>query len=378
MRIEHYQPRLIPPPLFQPQLQEEHSIRGREWVAGSKSFASRASSRGSFSVRRKLNAYNGVRRPHIGSPSDFRHLDNDPPRRAAPGAERFRPLELSIYMPENQLSPILPHFGNIDDMSIPSRYSKELPFPPAVLTHSRSESSMSFRIPRKPVRSGSGTSSEWTAHFQPRPGSLSAQELMAALEKELPKAPQPARLRAKTEPPSYERVKCALDERDELEKRLKDIEETIEERKSIYLSSRPTSRASVRPASIYSESQGMVNLRFKSFMGLHYSRANAKPCSVIQFKTCVSFLCATSFFSSWAAAKDSSLKNRTHPFTPGAVHRSIGHFHHTFTVICIYIFQARPIPPSSSPSACPSTTSTPSEEEEIFLPGLKLAVSLGW
>jgi hypothetical protein len=250
MRIEHQQPRLIPPPI--PELQERPSTRGREWAARSKSFASRASSRGSFSVRRKLNTYNGPRRPRIGAPSDFRHLENSMPRRT----ERFRPLELSIYMPDNQLSPILPHFGT-DNLSFPPDDFDNLRFPSTAMTHSRSDSALSFRIPRKPIRSGSGTSSEWTANFRPRPESLNTQELLAALEKELPKAPQPARLRAMTEPPTYERVKSALHERFELERRLKDIDEVIEERRSIYLNSRPTSRAtSNRPISIYAESHG--------------------------------------------------------------------------------------------------------------------------
>ncbi|KAL2061815.1 hypothetical protein VTL71DRAFT_7193 [Oculimacula yallundae] len=112
---------------------------------------------------------------------------------------------------------------------------------------------MSFRIPRKPVRSGSGTSSEWSAQFKGRPGSLSAQELLTALQ--LPQAPPPARLRAMTEPPAYERVKSALHERYELEQQLRDIEEVIEERKSVYFNSRPNSRLASRPASIYSDSQ---------------------------------------------------------------------------------------------------------------------------
>jgi hypothetical protein len=249
MRIEHHQPRLIPPPIPEPQ--ERPSTRGRELVTRARSFASRASSRGSFSVRRKLNTYNGPRRPRIGAPSDFRHVENAIPRRTA----YFRPLELSIYMPENQLSPILPHFGETDDLSFP-KDDKELPYPPTAITHSRSESALSFRIPRKPIRSSSGTSSEWTAQFKPRPGSLSAQELLAALEHQLPKAPPPARLRSMTEPPAYERVKSALHERFELEQKLKDIEEIIEERKSVYFNSRPTSRATSRPASIYSEAQG--------------------------------------------------------------------------------------------------------------------------
>lgn len=94
-------------------------------MSRSKSFASRASSRGSFSVRRKLNAYNGPRRPRmeIGPPSDFRHLENAMPSRRNEG---FRPLELSIYMPQNQLSPILPHFRP-DDLSFPVDDDKDLP-----------------------------------------------------------------------------------------------------------------------------------------------------------------------------------------------------------------------------------------------------------
>ena len=254
MRIEHHQPRLVPP-LVPPQ--EDSS---QEWSTRTRSFGSRASTRASFAVRRKLNAYNGFhsnnntpspRRPRIGAPSDFRHIDHAMPRRK----EVFRPLELSIYMPENQLSPILPHFGQIDDMSFPSD-EKELPYPPAALSHSRSESQVSFRIPRKPLRSSSRASSEWTAQFKPMPESLSANELLAAMEHDLPRAPPPARLRSYNEPPAYERVKSALHEKYELEQRLKDLEEIIEERKSVYFNSRPTSRALSRPTSVYSEAQG--------------------------------------------------------------------------------------------------------------------------
>lgn len=253
MKIEHHQPRLIPEPLFEPQ--ERPWTRGAELYDRTRSFASRASSRGSFSVRRKLNAYNGPRRPRIGKPTEFRHVERAVPRRVDGG---FRPLELSIYMPENQLSPMLPHFGNVDEMSFPTDNPSDLTYPPTALMYrSDSAMSMSFTIPRKPVRSNSRTSSEWTAQFKPRPESLSADQLLAALEHELPKAPTPARLRSMTEPPSYDRVKSALHEKYELEQRLRDIEETIEERKSIYLNSRPTSRAiSLRPESIYSEANG--------------------------------------------------------------------------------------------------------------------------
>lgn len=234
MRIEHQQPRLISPPLPEPQVES----RSREWVERSKSFVSRASSRGSFSVRRTLNAYNGPRRPRISGPTEFRHVENALPRRI----ERFRPLELSIYAPQNQLSPILSHFGPVDDN-------------PVLSTDSRPDS---FQIARKPLRSSSRTSgtSEWTAHYKPRPESLSTEQLLAALESDLPKPPAPARLRSMTEPPAYQRVKSALHEKYELEQRLRDIEETIEERKSIYMSSRPTSRALSRRESIYSDNTG--------------------------------------------------------------------------------------------------------------------------
>ena len=247
MRIEHQQPRLVPPPVAE--VDERLSTRGREWVQRSRSFASRASSRGSLAVRRKMTGYQDQqRRPlKIGAPSDFRHVENGLPRRIGGG---FRPLELSIYMPDNQLSPLLPHFADVD---------KELPFPPPVAySHSRTDSSSTFTIARKPIGSSSRASSEWTANFKPGHGSLNAQELLAALEAEVPRAPPAARMRAMTAPPAYERVKSALHEKLDLEQRLRDIDELIDERQSIYLSSRPTSRAtSTRRSSIYVETYGM-------------------------------------------------------------------------------------------------------------------------
>src|SRR5436309_14492440 len=99
MTILHHQPTLIPPPI--PETQHSRSS-SYEWMSRTRSFASRASTRGSFSVRRKLNAYNEPRRPQIGAPTDFRHVENALPR----GTFRFRPLELIIYMPKHRLSPL--------------------------------------------------------------------------------------------------------------------------------------------------------------------------------------------------------------------------------------------------------------------------------
>jgi len=258
MTILHHQPRLIPPPI--PEAQHSRSS-SHEWMSRTKSFASRASSRGSFSVRRKLNAYNGPRRPHIGAPTDFRHVQNALARRT----DRFRPLELSIYMPDNQLSPLLPHFGGVDDEA-----DSILSYPAPALVHSRSESALSnFSIPRKPLgvhksvhgrleglsihTTSSPFASALASHpVHPRtslPESPSEQELMAALQDELPQVLPRARLRSNTEPSriinresaQVDRVKLVLQEKLELEKRLRDLDSILEERRSVYLSSRANS-----------------------------------------------------------------------------------------------------------------------------------------
>jgi hypothetical protein len=254
MTILHRQPRLIPPPIPESQYTRSPS---HEWMVRTKSFASRASRRGSFSVRRKFNKYNGSRRPQISGPTNFVHVECAlPPRRR----RSFRPLELSIYMPENRLSPIsLPHFESIDEDQQPI-----LSYPADALLHSRSESVMSnFSIPRKPLGSHRRlegvsirkTSAEWVPYsFDARPGrrrSPSAQELMAVLEYDMPQTPPQARLRSYTEPPrmsvqdseQVDRVKLILREKVELEKRLRDIDTIIEERRSVYLRSRANSVA---------------------------------------------------------------------------------------------------------------------------------------
>lgn len=257
MTILHHQPRLVPPPIPEPQ--DSRSL-SHEWITRTKSFASRASIRGSFSVRRKLNAYNGPRRPHISAPTDFRHVENALPRRI----DRFRPLELSIYMPDNQLSPLLPHFCDMHDEE-----NSILSYPEPALVHTRSDSALSnFSIPRKPLNahksvhsrveglsihttlsSGSELASQPLQPPPSLPESPSAMELMAALQDELPQSLPKARLRSNTEPPriinresaQVDRVKLVLQEKLELEKRLQDLDNMIEERRSIYLSSRTTS-----------------------------------------------------------------------------------------------------------------------------------------
>jgi hypothetical protein len=252
MTILHQQPRLIPPPVLE--LQNERST-SHEWLARTKSFASRASTRGSFSVRRKLNAYNGPRRPRISGPTEFRHVEMALPRRR----HSFRPLELSIYMPENKLLPIsVPHLEDL--------YANQQADSAEAPVHARSDSSLSnFTIPRKPLGgyksvharlegvSDNPTVAKWLCHrsdsLPAPPKSPSTQELMATLEKELPQLPPKERVRSYTEPVPIiakdsvhvDRVRMILREKVELEKRLRDLDIIIEERRSVYLRSRANS-----------------------------------------------------------------------------------------------------------------------------------------
>jgi hypothetical protein len=93
-------------------------------VSHGRSLASRASERASLSVRRKA-----TNRPVISSPkAALTAPENRPYRRRS-----FRPLELSIYMPDNRLSN-LPEF---DTLSFTD--AGEIKFPPRALVRTRSE-----------------------------------------------------------------------------------------------------------------------------------------------------------------------------------------------------------------------------------------------
>ena len=137
------QPQLVAPPTFniesrRPESQSSH--RPAQWFAEGRNIASRASSRASLTTRRAI-----TRRPIIGAPSDFRRCERPSGRTAG-----FRPLELSIYLPGNEL-PSLPVF--LEDLDEDER---GLEFPAHALTKARSDSmlsrpSTSFTIPRKPL-----------------------------------------------------------------------------------------------------------------------------------------------------------------------------------------------------------------------------------
>lgn len=252
MRIVNGQPQLISPPLPQPLERpqtasafERPQTRGKEW-SGSRS---RTSSHGSFNLRRNTSS-RASNRMIIGSPYNFQHhaetsygYVKEPERVVVRNEPKLRPLELSIYLPGNRLSP-LPEFGFINHDEKNDR----------TLHHMRSESALEFRVPRKPVLS---------TVMERR--SMNTEELLNALANDLPNE-RATRLRANTEPLAYERVKSALLENMELDKRIKELDEVIE-RRSIYLASRPTSRASRvesrisqhdRRESIYSEFTGKI------------------------------------------------------------------------------------------------------------------------
>jgi hypothetical protein len=148
MKICHNQPHLIPPMKLVlygdglPATRQRSSSHLSQWVTEGRNKASRASSRASVSIKKRAS-----RKPQIGNPSDFRRVD--PPRARV---EPFRPLELSIYLPGNRLSPL----RGFDDIDVDEL--GRLQFPERALLRSRSEtllsqSSGAYQIPRKPVAS---------------------------------------------------------------------------------------------------------------------------------------------------------------------------------------------------------------------------------
>lgn len=125
------------------------SLRQSAWLSESRLRASKSLSRMSFTSRRSTS-----RRPTISGPSEFRRVQSGriSPLRQSP---HFRPLQLSIYLPGNEL-PDLPTFwedgaDKVEDSTLER--------PAQALVTSRSESillrhpSSSFSIPRKPVSS---------------------------------------------------------------------------------------------------------------------------------------------------------------------------------------------------------------------------------
>ncbi len=206
MEVCYDQPRRTPPPRLAPRHQRSESGSSAltaKWKSRSRSLASRASSQGSVLLRRSTGARS--RRPTIGAPSDFRRMPNDQSRRT----EGFRPLELSIYLPRNRLSP-LPDFGSPDEPADQASPAWTSPLPRT--TSMGSQALSDFRIARKPLHYRSfdalSTASAWNSDWvmqplQPRPSlstTQSSHELGYSARKQLPRPPPSARTYSHMEP----------------------------------------------------------------------------------------------------------------------------------------------------------------------------------
>ena len=129
MRICHHQPHLVPP--MKLVFYEDMPSTPRppppshlsQLVAQGRDLASKATERASLSVRKRPAS-----RPTISAPCAARYSDDLPFRRLP----KYRPLELSIYMPDNRLSD-LPEFEGIDFTD-----AGEIQLPPKALLRSKS------------------------------------------------------------------------------------------------------------------------------------------------------------------------------------------------------------------------------------------------
>lgn len=177
MRVCYDQPQLVPQPRAEPNQQRpstSHSVSQHvsQWVSASRDYATRASSRASVSTLTRPRPSHS--RPSISHPTEFRHFDGPEGIQSmldeAPMPVRrrrsFRPLELSIYMPNGcgHLSP-LPDF---EDEECWSDSPAELGIPAEALVRARdsrtnsltsSPSTASYAIRRKTITSPSTRSS---------------------------------------------------------------------------------------------------------------------------------------------------------------------------------------------------------------------------
>ncbi|KAI4958477.1 hypothetical protein J4E86_004078 [Alternaria arbusti] len=177
MRICYEQPRPVPQPCAEPTLQRPSTSQSvsrhvSQWVSNSREYATRASSRASISTLARPRRSHS--RPSISRPTNFRHFDglDDMPSMlddaSVPTRRRrsFRPLELSIYLPDGcgHLSP-LPDFDGEDAWaSLPSQLERPAEAHVRVRDSctssvSSNPSASSFVIQRKPVGGQSRRSS---------------------------------------------------------------------------------------------------------------------------------------------------------------------------------------------------------------------------
>ncbi|KAK3687293.1 hypothetical protein B0T22DRAFT_478631 [Podospora appendiculata] len=225
------QPSFIPPPIAAPLWSNERTYDGTlEQESGR--LGRRSSSRGSGSTRKLWLSRSVSRRPQISGPSDFRHIQSESFQFPGPVHQQpapFRPLELSIYLPDNRLSPLLPGLDDEEGRITtppPVHYaagSKQWDSSNGTLTNDRSYSSMSFHIPRKHLREGSNVSSSNTV----TPPRIPPKSRARAYTSPSP-SPSPDRL--------IERIASAMIEKERLQAEI----DSVVERQSIYVNSRPS------------------------------------------------------------------------------------------------------------------------------------------
>ncbi|KAM7191043.1 hypothetical protein V8F20_009475 [Naviculisporaceae sp. PSN 640] len=222
------QPVSIPPPSAEPLWTSEQTYEKTIERERGRSFGQRSGSENSSrSKRRWLSRSSSSRRPQISNPSNFRHLQSDSPQYAAaqprPRPVSFRPLQLSIYQPNNRLSSLLPYFDSTEcPIATPPRAhtagSRQWEDGNEIYSNDRSYSSLSFHVPRKHTREGSNvTQSPVTP----------------------PTIPTKSRARAYTAPsaePILERIASAMIEKEKLQAEI----DSIVERQSLYINSRPS------------------------------------------------------------------------------------------------------------------------------------------
>lgn len=195
------------------------------------------------------------RRPLISAPSDFRHVSTaaDPfldypeptPSRASnlrPAKQLphrpYRPLELSIYQPDNRVSPIMPHFDPRPANPAPSSdYSERV----SVMSDCQSEGVKPSLEHQK-----SFSDSPMSFHFPRRQGLESTPSSSHGEDEIPPLIPPKSRSRARAySSPDVEKVKERVASAMlEVEKLQKQIDDVIE-RQSLYVPSRPPTPHSV-------------------------------------------------------------------------------------------------------------------------------------
>ncbi|KAL8298564.1 hypothetical protein RB597_006665 [Gaeumannomyces tritici] len=234
--VYRHQPSITPPPTFGPSTGTAARDEAFPEQRPASTRRGQGRRRRSFSVTKRFWSHgsSSSRRPKISAPSNFRHIHSEsfqfpPTAPARPGRRprSFRPLELSIYVDDN-LSPILPHLvsgqGNVSPPAPAHVHSSSFDSNGSTLGHQRSLSSLSFHLQRRPVPQQAASSSTRDSEDPETP----------------PRIPPRSRRRAGSSPEQVdrmvERVASAMMERDRLQAEI----ESIVERQSVYMGSRPS------------------------------------------------------------------------------------------------------------------------------------------